>query len=211
MRDNIRILKKIEKMVKSFAIPLEVELDRLHANQFQTLISIILSARTKDTTTASVLEQLFVIVKSPKDLIVLSTSKIEKLIYPVGFYKNKAKNLKKLALQLNDQKIPKVKTKLLELSGVGPKTANLYLSRVLNENYICVDIHVHRISNRVFLKEKTDTPAKTEKVLEKLFPKQYWQVINSDLVKFGQNICLPRNPKCTLCEISNNCLYYKNK
>ena len=209
MRDNIRILKNIEKMVKSFVIPLEVELDRLQANQFQTLIAIILSARTKDTTTASVLEQLFTFVKRPKDLIVLSTAKIEKLIYPVGFYKTKAKTLKKLALQLNDQKIPKTKTKLLELAGVGIKTANLYLSRVLNEDYICVDIHVHRISNRVFLKEKTDTPAKTEKALEQLFPKQYWQVINSDLVKFGQNICLPRNPKCTLCEISNNCLYYK--
>ena len=180
-------------------------------NNFQILISIILSSRTKDKTTLESSLRLFEKVSNCKDLQKLTNLQIQKLIYPVGFYKTKAKNLKKLCFVLNkdfNSKIPETIDELIKLPGIGRKTANLYISTVLKKPAICVDTHVHRILNRIgYL--NTRTPYETEMFLRKNLDKLYWKKINFVLVLFGQNICRPIGPKCNICKIKNYCLHYE--
>ncbi|MGB9749022.1 MAG: endonuclease III domain-containing protein [Candidatus Woesearchaeota archaeon] len=178
--------------------------------KFRILISIILSARTKDELTEKVSERIFKNY-SVEQLQKFSAQKISRLIYPVGFYKKKAENIKKLFRKINEEfdgKIPKDLENLLMLPGVGRKTANLYLSVVHKKPSICVDTHVHRISNRIGF-VKTKTPLETEMALEKIFAKEYWSMINEVLVPFGKEICRPVNPKCSICIIRERCNYYK--
>ncbi len=179
-----------------------------HTNDpFRVLVCALLSTRTRDETTAKVCEKLFKRVKCIEDLIEIPLHELEELIYPVGFYRNKAKQLKELARILIEKyngKIPHSLEELTSLPGVGRKVANLVLADGYNVPAICVDTHVHRITNRWCL-VKTKTPYETEKELMKKLPRKYWIVINRLLVAFGQRICTPQRPRCDICPVEEFC------
>ncbi|GAH48776.1 unnamed protein product, partial [marine sediment metagenome] len=144
---------------------------------------------------------------TPEDMAKLTGKEIEKLIYPVGFYKTKAKRLPELAMILiknYDGKVPDALDELLKLPGVGRKTANLVITLGFGKPGICVDTHVHRISNR-FGYVNTKTPEETEFALREKLPRKWWIIYNDILVTLGQNICLPRIPKCEECAVKNLC------
>jgi endonuclease-3 len=182
-------------------------------NEFQILVATILSARTKDELTEEVSKKLFKKVKSPSDLLKFSEEELAKEIYPVGFYRNKAKNLLKLArilLEKYDGKVPDKPEELLKLPGVGRKTANIVLSYVFNKPAIAVDTHVHRIFNRwEFV--NTKTPEETEFILRSKLPKRLWKKVNNLLVSFGRNICKPKSPLCEECPINKMCPFPNKK
>lgn len=194
-------ISKIYRILKQYTARYKFPYLSGQESPFKILISTILSARTKDETTAKASEKLFSKAKSLNDLKKLSVKEIEKLIYPVGFYKTKAKNLKKLS---EIKKIPGTIEELIELPGVGRKTANLVVSRAFKKPAICVDVHVHRILNRLGYIE-TKNPFETEMELRKKLPKRLWRKINSVLVLFGQNLCKPLSPFCSRCPIEKYC------
>ncbi len=174
---------------------------------FKILVGTILSARTKDATTAAACRRLFDKVDVPKDLTALPVKTLEELIYPVGFYREKAKHLKALPAVLDekfDGVLPDTVEALCELPGVGRKTANLVVALGFDKPAICVDVHVHRITNRLGLVQ-TKTPLETEMTLRKILPVKYWKSWNSVLVAFGQTRCGPRNPVCADCPIRAYC------
>ena len=174
---------------------------------FRILVGTILSARTKDACTAGACERLFARATTPQELDALSEEEIADLIYPVGFFRTKAANLKKLPGVLAEKfhgVMPNTVEELCELPGVGRKTANLVVSLGFHLPAICVDVHVHRISNRFGL-IVTKEPLDTEMALRKKLPVEYWQGWNSYLVAFGQTRCTPRNPKCDGCPICKWC------
>ena len=174
---------------------------------FKILISTVLSLRTKDKTTEEASHRLFGVAQTPAELLRLSIPKIEKLIYPVGFYHTKAKNLISICEQLERRfggRVPATLEELLSLPGVGRKTANLVMTVGHGKLGICVDTHVHRISNRWGL-VKTKTPEETEMALRKKLSKRYWIEYNDLLVAFGQNLCVPISPFCSRCKISKVC------
>ncbi len=179
-----------------------------HTNDpFKVLVCAFLSTRTRDETTAEVCKRLFSRVKSTKDILELTQEELEKLIYPVGFYRNKARQLKELARILEEDyggRVPNSLEELLRLPGVGRKVANLVLADGFGIPAICVDIHVHRITNRWCL-VKTKEPNQTEKELMRILPKKYWIEINRLLVAFGQRICKPQKPQCHVCPIEEFC------
>ena len=184
----------------------------LRVDKLRILISIMLSARTKDELTEEVAERLFSKYSST-DLCGLNEKKIESLIYPVGFYRTKAKHIKQLCRVIKEKygwKVPDKLDALLNLPGVGRKTANLFLSTAYNKNAICVDIHVHRISKRLGL-VKTKTPFETEMALAKIFPEKLWSKINSIFVPFGKEVCKPIKPKCDICPLKSYCNFYRKK
>ncbi len=196
-----KVFEIIEKESKNYSTPV-VELMHFQTKDpFKVLITTILSSRTRDETTLRCAKNLFSNVSSFSDFKKLSVSEIEKLIYPVGFYKTKARNLKKLS---DLKKVPESFDSLVKLPGVGRKTANLVLSVAFSRKGIAVDTHVHRISNRLGW-VKTLKPVQTEKALKALFPDTYWSRINRTLVSFGQNTCTPLRPKCVLCPVKNYC------
>lgn len=174
---------------------------------FNVLVATILSARTRDETTTKVVRKLFAAVKSPADLRRCSVEQLETLIFPVGFYRTKARHLKSLgeALQrgFNDR-VPDTIEQLCTLPGVGRKTANLVVTVAFDKHGICVDIHVHRLSNRLGLL-RTATPLETEMELREILPRRYWKSWNRQLVAFGQTLCTPRHPQCNRCPIAAVC------
>ena len=179
---------------------------------FCVLVGTILSARTKDACTAGAVKRLFAAMEkrggtTPAALERLSVGEIEKLIYPVGFYHDKAKHLKALPKVLKEKfngDLPNTVEELCELPGVGRKTANLTVAVGFDLPAICVDVHVHRISNRLGL-VSTKTPLETEMALRKLLPVKYWKTWNSHIVSFGQTRCGPLRPKCEGCPIYDFC------
>ncbi len=174
---------------------------------FKVLIATILSARTKDETTTQAVLRLFSVINTPADIDKHTEAEINKLIYPVGFHHAKAKHLKQLPAILNDLFmgiVPSEIDDLLLLPGVGRKTANLVRAIAFNLPAICVDVHVHRISNR-WGYVKTTTPFETEMALRQILPQKYWIMYNSYVVAFGQNLCYPRKPRCHECPISEYC------
>jgi len=205
--DNIdEVISLVKKQIEKFKAPYVTRISS-EKNPFKILVSTILSSRTKDEITKQASQRLFLKVKNPDDLIKLSMKEIEKLIYPVGFYRVKARNLKKLAEVLikdYNGKVPNSIDELVKLPGVGRKTANLVVTLGFNKYGICVDTHVHRIVNR-WGYIKTKTPEETEYALRRELPRNYWKKINSILVVFGQNICTPIFPKCSSCNLNNIC------
>ncbi|MDD4353120.1 MAG: endonuclease III [Candidatus Nanoarchaeia archaeon] len=199
--DHKKIIEILKKEVINFDVPVINLIAFQSNNPDKVLISAILSTRTKDKVTLEASERLFSKINNIKDLNKLKIEQIEKLIYPVGFYKIKAKHLKKLETL---EKIPNTFENLIKIDGVGRKVANLFLSVVYGNDEICVDTHVHRISNRIGW-VKTSNPFQTEKALKKILPKKYWKTINSILVAYGQKICTPINPKCSICKINKYC------
>ncbi len=176
---------------------------------YLVLIACILSLRTNDRTTYPATLRMLKLAKTPYEMMKVSVEDLEKAIYPVGFYKNKAGQIIELSKKLveeYDGKVPCDIEELCKFKGVGRKTANLVLSEGFNEPAICVDVHVHRIFNRLgYL--KTKTPEETEFELRKKLPKKYWIPINSLLVTHGQNVCKPIKPNCALCPIREYCKY----
>jgi len=174
---------------------------------FKVLISCILSLRTQDKTTGEASERLFKIAPDAKRLSRLPLNKIEKVIYPVGFYKVKAGRIKEIAhiiIKEYGSKVPDEIDELLKFKGVGRKTANLVVTLGYKKPGICVDTHVHRITNRWGYVE-TGTPDKTEFALRSKLPQKYWLKINGLLVSFGQGICKPISPICSKCRIAGYC------
>lgn len=173
---------------------------------FKVLVATILSARTKDETTALAASRLFKKAPTIHKLAALPKEVIEKLIYPVGFYKNKARFLASLpqALKPFNDIVPDTIDELLTLPGVGRKTANLVVATAFKKPAICVDTHVHRIMN-IWEYVKTEKPEQTESVLRQILPAKHWLSVNSLLVAFGQSICRPVSPKCDICPLDNDC------
>lgn len=200
------IYQTLKKEIRKYQEPI-VERVAQHYNPFHVLVSTVLSAQTKDSVTEKAQLRLFKIAKTPQALARIQLSKLKKLIYPVSFYHTKARHLKELGRILMDKyagKVPKSMDELLALPGVGRKTANLVRILAFNQYGICVDTHVHRISNRLGL-VKTKTPTETEFALYKVLPKKYWKMWNDLLVTWGQNICVPVSPFCSRCAIRKWC------
>jgi endonuclease III len=177
---------------------------------FKILIGTILSARTRDEVTTAVIKALFSRFKNPDELSRANLSDIKKLIQKIGFYNVKASRLKEvsqLIIKKYNGKVPSNLDDLLKLPGVGRKTANCVLVYGFKKAAIPVDIHVHRISNRIGI-VNTKNPEETENVLQKSIDKKYWIRVNETFVTFGQNICLPIKPKCNVCQLTKMCKYY---
>ena len=177
---------------------------------FSILIGTILSARAKDEATSRIVKDLFKVYKNPKQLANAKVRDVEKIIKSIGFYHVKAKRIIEVAKIIYSKYkgvVPDDLEKLVELPGVGRKTANCVLVYAYEKPAIPVDIHVHRISNRLGL-VKTKNPEETEFELMKIFPKRLWLNINETFVKYGQNICKPITPMCEVCQIKNSCKYY---
>ena len=207
LKQDISILQIIESNL-SF-VPVIDEMKLKKEDPFKILVTILMSARTKDEISAIASEKLFKDNKRPEDIIRLSEKQIEKLIYPVGFYKTKAKHilsLSKILLKDFDSLVPDNLEDLLKLPGVGFKTATLVLATVFDREEVCVDTHVHRISNRLDF-VKTKTTLDTHYALKEYFPSVMWQKINYILVSFGKTICRPVAPKCKDCKINKYCFY----
>ena len=174
---------------------------------FRILISCLLSLRTKDKTTSEASARLFALAYTPAGLLKLSQRRIERAIYPVGFYRTKAKAIHAICcrlLQVYEGKVPQSIDELITLAGVGRKTANLVVTVGYQKPGICVDIHVHRISNR-WGYVKTRTPEETEQALRARLPKRYWITFNDLLVPYGQNLCQPVSPFCSRCKLIDMC------
>ncbi len=201
------VVPLLKKEVADYNVPVVDLIAVQTRNPFKILLATILSARTKDEVTAKAAQRLFKKAGSLKELELLSVKALEKLIYPVGFYRNKAKYLAQLPKVLKekfDGEVPETIESLLLLPGVGRKTANLVVAVAYNKPAICVDTHVHRIMN-IWGYVQTDNPLQTEEVLRKKLPQKYWIEINSILVAFGQGTCTPRRPHCNRCVINAYC------
>ncbi len=208
-----KALKILSKERKKWDAPIVTLVSKRTRDPFQILVSTILSLRTKDEVTAAATERLLKRAKTPEEILKIPDDELEKIIYPVGFYRNKARTLKEISRILLEKyggKVPNKLEELLKLPGVGRKTANLVLSEAFGKDAICVDTHVHRISNRWGI-VKTKTPEETEFALMKVLPKKWWRDYNSILVAFGQTICKPVGPKCDICPIKDYCPYYQEK
>lgn len=184
-----------------------------HTTPYKVLISTILSQRTKDPNTLKAAKALFKLADTPQKILRLRPSAIQKAIRPSGFYKNKTKTIQAVSRQLIEKhkgKVPKTKEELLKLKGVGPKTASCVLLFGYRIPQLPVDIHVFVISRRLGWSDKTK-PHEVELDLEKNIPKKYWMDLNELLVRFGQDVCLTRNPKCEICPINKHCGYGRKK
>lgn len=195
-------LKKADQPKSDF-----VKLMDSFKDPYLVLIACILSLRTNDKTTYPATLRMLELGRTPEDFAKCDVKKLEKAIYPVGFYANKAKQIVELSKELVEKynsKVPNSIEEMTKFKGVGRKTANLVMSLGFNEPAICVDVHVHRIFNRLGY-IKTKNPEETEFALRKKLPVKYWIDINTLLVTHGQNVCKPINPKCDICPIKNYC------
>jgi endonuclease-3 len=199
-------LARVEKSLRQRTPPAMVKIGQ-KSDPFRILVGCVLSARTRDEVTEAACSRLFQRVKGPRDLLKLSAGQLEREIYPVAFYRNKAKALKSLCSDLIERfggRVPETLEELLTLQGVGRKTANLTLILAFDGMGICVDTHVHRIANRWGYVE-TVTPEKTEAALRKKLPRKHWKRINEWLVGFGQTVCKPLSPLCSQCPVDKHC------
>jgi endonuclease-3 len=181
---------------------------RTGRDPWSVLVSTIISLRTKDAVTIERATALLSVAADPASLLVLPEDELARLIYPAGFYRTKAANLRKIASILIEQyqgQVPADMDRLLALPGVGRKTANLVLTEGFDQDGICVDVHVHRISNRTGWMQTTD-PAGTEETLRSILPRSYWKRINTLLVLYGQQVCRPVSPFCSRCVIHDQCI-----
>ncbi len=203
-----RILTLLRNRLEGSALPsVSIVAREFAQDPFRILVSTILSLRTKDKVTLEASRRLLERSPTPEALLQLKEEEIQTLIYPVGFYRVKAKHLKEIAHQLIDRfggSVPSDREALLSLPGVGRKTANLVLNLGYGIPAICVDTHVHRISNRLGW-VATRTPEQTEYALMEILPEQYWIPINEVLVAYGQQVCTPQSPFCSTCPLEKEC------
>ena len=212
-----KILDGMKKTMFAVNPPRYTALERLHkiqtARPFRILIATILSARTKDENTTKAADKLFKLYGTPQKLAKAKVKDVEKVIKSVGFYHVKSKRIIEVAnliLSKYNGKVPADIDKLVDMPGVGRKTANCVLVYAFEKPAIPVDTHVHRISNRLGLVD-TKMPEETEMALREKIPKKYWLDINNTFVMYGQNICKPISPMCDVCMIRNVCEYFKTK
>ena len=201
------IVGLLERELLKRDIPIVTRLAEERRDPFEILISTLLSLRTKDEVTAAATERLFALASTPEGMLRLSKGRIQKAIYPVGFHRNKAGTILHVCRELIRRfhsRVPESIEELLTLKGVGRKTANLVVSLGFNGAGICVDTHVHRISNR-WGYVRTKTPEQTEFALRAKLPPEYWQRFNTLLVAFGRNICRPISPLCSQCPVEVHC------
>ena len=206
-KEFIKVWPVLKRQVRSLQLPWLDGMASHEKDPFKVLISCILSLRTKDLVTGEASQRLFHLAQTPEAMSKLSVERIRKAIYPVGFYRVKARRIrglsKKIAQKYNGR-VPNTLEELLQLKGVGRKTANLVVTLGYDQEGICVDTHVHRITNRWGL-VRTKTPLKTEFALREVLPVRYWKQLNSYLVAFGQGICRPISPLCSQCKIRLDC------
>jgi endonuclease-3 len=203
----VRVLKILEKEVLKWDVPIVTLVAERTRDPYRVLISTLLSLRTKDEVTTEASRRLFARATTPEAMLKIPVEEIRKLIYPVGFYKRKAQNLLDVSRILIDKyggMVPDDLDTLLELPGVGRKTANLVITLGFNIPGICVDTHVHRISNRFGYVETKD-PEATEMALRDKLPIEWWIPYNDMLVAFGQSLCKPISPWCSKCPVSGYC------
>jgi len=202
-----KVLCLMEKEARKRKAPVFRKELIIENDPFKIFMLAFLSSRTKDETTVSVCKRLFKRVSNFKDILSLSQKEIEKLIYGVGFYRQKAKNLKKTAeiiVKKYDGNLPNQLEELVKLPGVGNKIAKVILAEAYRKPYIAVDVHVHRISNRLGI-VKTKTPSETDRVLDKIIPEELKRKYNKIFVAFGQTVCKPKRPLCNECPLKNLC------
>ena len=209
MRDSDihAVVSEVKKTIRRWKEPILGVVARETRDPFHILIACLLSLRTKDQTTADASQRLFRLADTPESMSALPLKTIEKAIYPVGFYKNKTKQIRAICQSLLRDfggRVPDTIEELLTLKGVGRKTANLVVTVGYRKPGICVDIHVHRISNR-WGYVQTKTPEETERVLRQKLPAKYWIAFNDWLVPFGQHLCRPISPFCSQCPVSQYC------
>lgn len=217
VEDIPKLSRLLRREFKARTAPI-IELIKAQTDDpFCVLVGTILSSRTKDACTAGAVRRLFAAggegVFTPEKLEAMEVAEIERLIYPVGFYRDKARHLKRLPAALREKfggVLPRTVEELCALPGVGRKTANLTVAVGFGLPAICVDVHVHRICNWLELVD-TKTPLETEMELRRILPRRYWKEWNSHLVSFGQTRCDPVRPKCGGCPISRYCASPKKK
>ncbi len=209
MNDNdiATVIDLLVKELETEKLPIVSGLAEKDSDPFQILISTLLSLRTKDEVTEVATQRLFALASSPSEMLKLSEDQIINAIYPVGFYRNKTKTILHVCRELIEKynsRVPDTIEELLSLKGVGRKTANLVVTLGYQGKGICVDTHVHRISNRLGYVE-TKNPEETEFALRKKLPHQYWTIYNTIMVAFGRNICRPVSPLCSKCPVFDFC------
>lgn len=200
----VAILKRETRRLKTPAVGAIAETTK---DPFRVLISCILSLRTRDGTTETASARLFHLAGSPRRMLALKPDQIERAIYPVSFYRNKTKQIIALCRMLLERfggAVPDSIDALLTLPGVGRKTANLVVTIAYGKPGICVDTHVHRISNRLGY-IRTRTPEESETALREKLPKEYWMIYNDLLVPYGQFVCKPLSPFCSRCKLADHC------
>ncbi len=201
------VIRILEDQIPQWQEPILGVVAKESSDPFRILIACLLSLRTKDRTTAEASRRLFSLADNPAAMLRLPQTRIERAIYPVGFYRTKARHIKHICRRLLTTyggRVPDSIDELLTLPGVGRKTANLVVTVGYGKAGICVDIHVHRISNR-WGYIKTNTPERSEEALRKKLPRKYWIRYNDLLVPFGQNLCLPVSPFCSQCRLARYC------
>lgn len=205
-----RFLDILREEIQTYTVPVVDLINTQTRSPFKVLVATILSARTKDEVTAKASERLFSKADTVDRLRQLSIDEIRELIFPVGFYKLKAGYLSKLpdVLDRFDKRVPDAIEELITLPGVGRKTANLVRSVAFDKDAICVDTHVHRITN-IWKYVRTQTPLETEQALRRKLPREHWKEINAILVAFGQGTCRPVSPLCYQCPLEPACPQYK--
>jgi endonuclease-3 len=208
MRNEIaEIIREMRKHVGEKAVVWR------HDDPFKVLIATVLSQRTRDENTRKATDMLFSRYKTPAEISAVPNKELEDLIRPSGFYRVKAERIKRISRQLVEEfggEVPRRKEDLIKLEGVGPKTAGCVQVYGFDDDALPVDTHVHRISNRLGL-VKTTQPEKTEPALMKAVPRRYWKEMNHLMVRYGQQVCLPRNPRCSACGLREKCGYYFEK
>jgi len=205
--DFSKTVAKIRRAIRPFQTTTVTQIAEESRDPFRVLISCLISLRTKDEVTDAASKRLFAQADAPARMLKLSEKKIAALIFPAGFYRTKAKQIRELSRALIDRhqgRVPERLEELLQLNGVGRKTANLVITVAYNKPGICVDTHVHRLSNRLGW-VKTKTPEQTETALREILPKRYWIPLNDWLVTFGQNMCQPVSPWCSRCPLDEDC------
>jgi len=206
-QDIGRIIRILSKNLKAWELPIVTHLAEEEMGPYPILISTLLSLRTKDEVTAQASERLFSLASTPESMLQVPEEEIARVIYPVGFYKTKAKTILRISRDIMEcfaGKVPDTIESLLTLKGVGRKTANLVVALGYGKDGLCVDTHVHRISNRLGYVH-TKNPLATEVVLRGKLPKKYWAVYNTLMVAFGRNICRPLSPLCSACPVFSCC------
>lgn len=203
--EPLKILLVIKKFITPLSPPVFSFEKSIRANPFKILISVLLSSRTKDAMTEKAVARLFAVADTPKKILRLTADQVGRLIYPVGFFRTKAKNILKIcAILSRNKKFPDTLDDLLALPGVGRKTANLVLALAFAIPAIAVDTHVFRIARRLHW-AGGKTAAAVESELQKIFPRSRWPLVNQVLVGFGQTICRPVHPKCAECILKRIC------
>jgi endonuclease III len=209
MRDEHihEVMSRLRETKKAWELPHVTQIANKQRDPFRVLISTVLSLRTKDATTAAASDRLYALASTPQTILKLTPEQIEQAIYPVGFYHVKAGNILQICRILLDEYdgvVPDEIDVLVKLPGVGRKTANLVVTLGYGKPGICVDTHVHRITNR-WGYVKTSSPDRTETALRAKLPAMYWIEFNDTLVAFGQNLCYPLSPRCSVCPVARFC------